>query len=282
MVNASESEAGVQNEGFLDSTLFSGAVDHHYYNQPEWFLEHTDYYDPENYSRTVSNMTDTKYCGALNVFGGEYASWSNTWKSALSEAAYMTGLERNGDIVKMAAYAPLFGNLTRMHWAPNLIWFNNHTSTCSVNYYVQKVFSNNAGTTLLKSSLDGAKIISHNEFKGKVGVGTWETSAKFDNVKVTDNETGKTLAEDTFTTDDFDEKWEKISDGVWSVQDGGLIQSSTVTDTSKYGNTGTTVYFGNTNWTNYTFTVDATKTGGSEGLFSCDKCDLPNKGSCYG
>ena len=127
-------------------------------------------------------MTTSTYGGGMSVFLGEYASLSNTWLSALSEAAYMTGLERNGDIVVMAAYAPLFGNLTALHWSPDLIWFNNKTSTNLVNYYVQQAFAKNAGTTLLKSELNGAKVTSP-YFKGKVGVGKMEHQCIFYKLK---------------------------------------------------------------------------------------------------
>ena len=96
-------------------------------------------------------MTDSFYGGAIKVFIGEYAAQSNRLEAALAEAAYMTGIERNGDIIEMAAYAPLFGNLTATHWAPDLIWFNNHLSTGSINYYVQKLFGNNASSEFIKS-----------------------------------------------------------------------------------------------------------------------------------
>ncbi|MCI5937234.1 MAG: Ig-like domain-containing protein [Eubacterium sp.] len=244
---------------------FAGAVDHHYYNDPEWFLNHTDYYDEKNYSRDAASMTQTQFGGGMNVFLGEYAARSNQWRSALAEAAYMTGLERNGDIVKMAAYAPLFGNLTALHWAPDLIWFNNNTSTCSVNYYVQQVFAKNAGTTLLKSELNGAKI-ENKDFQGKVGVGTWNTAATFANAKVVSNENGTVLAQDNFAGTTISDQWQKISDGNWSVSGGKLVQSSTTTNTALYGNTGSTMYFGDASWENYTFTVEATKTSGSEGF----------------
>ena len=131
-------------------------------------------------------MTDTIYGGGINVFLGEYAAKSNTLRAALAEAAYMTGLERNGDIVKMAAYAPLFGNLTATHWSPDLIWFNNHLSTGSISYYMQKIFSVNQGTKLLESTLLGAGI-PQKDLSGRLGVGTWYTSAQFDNIKITDN-----------------------------------------------------------------------------------------------
>ena len=67
---------------------FAGAIDHHYYNTPNWFLEHTDYYDEENYSRDVESMTDTRFGGGINVFLGEYAAQSNTLKAALAETSW--------------------------------------------------------------------------------------------------------------------------------------------------------------------------------------------------
>lgn len=250
-----------------DKTIddYAGAIDHHYYNTPEWFLNNTDYYDEDNYSRDTENMTTSKFGGGINVFVGEYAAKSNKLEAALAEAAYMTGIERNGDIIKMAAYAPLFGNLTATHWAPDLIWFNNHTVTCSTNYYVQKIFSTNAGTKLLGSELKGAEAKAET-FKGKVGLGTWNTAAKFDNVKVVNNDTGEVLGSDDFSSSDSMKNWTKVSDGNWSVKDGMLIQSSASTDTNKFANTGSTVYYGNKGWTNYTFTVDAEKTSGDEGF----------------
>ena len=242
---------------------FAGAVDHHYYNDPEWFFKNTDYYDEDNYTRTVDTMTDTIYGGAINVFLGEYASWSNTLKSALAEAAYMTGLERNGDIVRMATYAPLFSSVTARHWAPDLIWFNNQDSIGSINYYMQKLFSTNTGSMLLGSSLEGAQSKKY-DLSGKVGLGTWNTTAEFDNVKIVNNETGEVLAEDDFSADSLNKNWAKITDGDWTVADGKLSQNNVYPE---YSEIGAALFFGDSSWTNYTFTVDATKTGGDEAFF---------------
>lgn len=247
-----------------DKTIkdFAGATDQHYYKEPEWFLKNTDYYDEKNYRRSSDEMTDTIYGGAIPVFLGEYAARSNTLRAALAEAAYMTGLERNGDIVKMAAYAPLFGNLTATHWSPDLIWFNNHQVTGSINYYVQKIFSSNQGTGLYSSVLKGAEI-EQKDLSGRVGVGTWYTSAEFDNVKITDNETGKTLGEDSFSFPDFRWNWEDVNDSDFKVKDGKLIHPTT---DMNYSNVGNAAYFGKDEWTNYTYTVEATKLEGSEGF----------------
>lgn len=245
-----------------DKTIldFAGATDHHYYNTPEWFLQNTDYYDEENYSR--ESLTETVYGGGINVFVGEYAAKSNTLKAALAEAAYMTGIERNGDIIKMAAYAPLFGNLTAMHWAPDLIWFDNHQCTGSINYYMQKLFSTNVGTAVLDTEFVGAEATLEAP-KGMIGVGTWNTTAKFDNVKIVSNETGEVLGEQTFDTDTFRTEWDDVADGDFSVEDGQLVQWSNSTSATT---TGTVAYYGKTDWSNYTYTVEATKIDGAEGF----------------
>ncbi len=241
---------------------FAGATDQHYYNPPEWFLKHTDYYDENNYIRDPLGMTDTIYGGGVNVFLGEYAAKSNMLHAALAEAAYMTGLERNGDIVTMAAYAPLFGNLTATHWSPDLIWFNNNLCTGSISYYVQKIFSLNQGSTLIKSEFSGAEI-PQNDLCGRIGVGTWYTSAEFDNIKITDNLTGELIGEDSFNINNFWWNWEAVTDGDFKVTDGKLIQRTTEME---YSNNGSVAYFGDSDWSNYTYTLDARKIDGAEGF----------------
>lgn len=241
---------------------FAGAIDQHYYNEPQWFFKNTDYYDEENYKRNVNEMTDTPYGGAIQVFLGEYAARSNKLEAALAEAAYMTGLERNGDIVRMASYAPLFGNNTACHWAPDLIWFANTRALGSINYYVQKLFSINAGTKLLSSTFEGAGI-PQEDLKGRVGVGTWYTEAEFDNVKIVDNNTGKTLGSDKFAIPNFWWNWDNVNNGNFKIKNGKLVHEGAW---MQYCETGDIAYFGNENWSNYTFTIDATKTDGDEGF----------------
>ncbi|WP_434981343.1 alpha-L-arabinofuranosidase C-terminal domain-containing protein [Daejeonia sp. YH14] len=126
-------------------------VDEHYYNSPEWFLKNADRYD--KYDRR-----------GPKVFAGEYAAQSvgvvkpdnkNNWLTALSEAAFMTGLERNADVVTMTSYAPLFAHAEGWQWTPDLIWFNNLESYATPNYYVQQLFSLNKGTDLLQITENG-------------------------------------------------------------------------------------------------------------------------------
>jgi alpha-N-arabinofuranosidase len=92
------------------------------------------------------------------VFAGEYAAQTsgvakpdnhNNWNAAISEAAFMTGLERNGDVVHMASYAPLLAHIDAWQWTPDAIWFNNLRSYGTPNYYVQSVFANNVGTRIV-------------------------------------------------------------------------------------------------------------------------------------
>ena len=132
---------------FIKNNAKDTIVDEHYYMDPNWFLTNVNRYD--RYARN-----------SAEVFVGEYASQSNTFRSALAEAAYITGIEKNSDIVKMSSYAPLFAKADDFQWNPNLIWFNGETSYGSPNYYVQKLFSTNTGTDLLGYDLvkyDGKK-----------------------------------------------------------------------------------------------------------------------------
>ncbi|MGN8039642.1 alpha-L-arabinofuranosidase C-terminal domain-containing protein [Chitinophaga sp. 22321] len=107
-------------------------VDEHYYENPEWFLANKNRYN--SYDRTKSK-----------VYLGEYASRGNTLFNALAEAVYMTGLERNGDVVCMASYAPLLARTSHTSWNPNLIYFTGDSLRLTPNYYVQQLFSGNQG-----------------------------------------------------------------------------------------------------------------------------------------
>ncbi len=119
-------------------------VDEHYYEKPEWFLNNLERYD--KYDRAKSQ-----------VYVGEYAAHesnrANTWRSALAEAAYLTSLERNGDIVRLASYAPLLAKQGRTQWRPDMIYFNNTDLLRSANYYVQQLFGQNAGDVYLTPTL---------------------------------------------------------------------------------------------------------------------------------
>lgn len=117
-------------------------IDEHFYRDPEWFLSNAARYD--DYDRN-----------GPKVFAGEYASHTNrkvkpehknNWEAALSEAAFLTGLERNADVVTLASYAPLFAHIDGWQWTPDLIWVDNLNVYKTPSYYVQKLYSTNKGT----------------------------------------------------------------------------------------------------------------------------------------
>jgi alpha-L-arabinofuranosidase len=137
-------------------------VDEHCYARPDWFFANTHRYDA--YDRA-----------GPKVFFGEYAAQSdkmvsvdnrNTLECALGEAAYMTGLERNADVVVMASYAPLFAHKDAWQWTPDLIWVDNLSLVRTPNYYVQQMFCHNRGDTVLPAEVSG--MASDTVFAGAV------------------------------------------------------------------------------------------------------------------
>lgn len=127
---------------------FVYAVDEHYYVKPEWFYAHTDFYD--EYPRNVK------------VFSGEYAAHpvngmnrpdANTLGGAIAEAAFLTGVERNADVVVLASYAPLFARVGYAQWSPDMIWFDDTRAYGTPSYYVQKLYGENLGSVTL--AMDG-------------------------------------------------------------------------------------------------------------------------------
>ena len=121
--------------------------DEHYYRNEEWFLTHGLRYD--SYDRK-----------GPKVFAGEYAchgsnkhKWNHYYTSLL-EAAHMTGIERNADIVHMATYAPLFAHVEGWQWRPDAIWFDNLRMFKSVSYYVQQLYAMNKGSHVLSLTMD--------------------------------------------------------------------------------------------------------------------------------
>lgn len=131
-------------EAVKEKKDFTYAIDEHYYMPPEWFFANTHFYD--DYSRDIK------------VFSGEYAAHpkrlggmrsANTLEGALAEAAFLTGVERNADVVVMASYAPLLARVGYVQWAPDMIWFDAKTAYGTPSYHVQKMYANNMGSYTL-------------------------------------------------------------------------------------------------------------------------------------
>lgn len=143
-------------------------VDEHYYRSPEWFLQNAARYD--SYDRNGPKVFAGEY--AAHDKEGKEAESRNTWKSALAEAAFMTGLERNADVVHLASYAPLFGNVNAWQWRPDLIWFDNLNVAATPNYYVQKLFSTNAGSEVVLALVDGKPLTGQDSLYASATIDT--------------------------------------------------------------------------------------------------------------
>jgi alpha-L-arabinofuranosidase len=226
-------------------------LDEHYYNNPDFFIKQTNKYD--SYPRT-----------GPKIFVGEYAvnqdSGLGNLRGAIGEAAFMAGMERNSDVVVMAAYAPLFCNANHKRWPVNLINFDSTRNYGLPSYYVQKLFAENRGDVVLP-------IANASTRGGGVGVGTWLTQAEFKDMKVTRD--GKTLfsADPSKGTDPW-----KLLGGDWKIQDGALRQNSNNTDIR--------ALVGDPSWTDYTYTLKARKLGGQEG-FLIPFLNLPDNSKCW-
>jgi alpha-L-arabinofuranosidase len=243
--NSGPDDAGVTFDRLWELNRGAGVemVDEHYYNSPQWFLRNNQRYD--SYDRN-----------GPKVFLGEYASQDNRFGNALAEAAYMTGLERNADVVKLASYAPLLANTGYVQWRPDMIWFDNQTSWGSTNYEMQKLFMNNVGNHVVPSRASSTPTTVA-PISGAVGLSTWATSASYDDVRVTSADGGALFADD-FTGDDS--RWAKVAGrGSWSIVNGAYVQSDQAAEN-------TMVTAGDPAWSNYDLTVKATKLAGREGF----------------
>ena len=130
--------------------LGADLVDEHFYRPYNWFLSQGARYD--NYDRK-----------GPRVFAGEYACHAtgrkkNHFYASLLEAAFMTGLERNADLVHMATYAPLFAHVEGWQWRPDLIWYDNLRSMRSCSWYVQNLYSTYKGSNVLTLKMDGRNV----------------------------------------------------------------------------------------------------------------------------
>jgi alpha-L-arabinofuranosidase len=122
-------------------------IDEHFYRNRDWFLQNAKRYD--TFPRTGSKVMAGEYASHADGISGNK---KNNWQSALSEAAFMTGLERNADVVQLASYAPLFAHLDAWQWAPDLIWVDNLQSYGTPEYHVQKLYSLNKGNKAIATT----------------------------------------------------------------------------------------------------------------------------------
>lgn len=185
-------------------------VDEHYYRSSEWMINNYNKYD--SYPRTIA-----VYNGEYAANSGSYGKYGNL-NSALGEAVYMMGMERNSDVCKLASFAPIFTHEQNPKWAYDMIHFNCSSVFCTPSYYVQKLMSNNIGGQNLLWTETGNE---QSSCDGYVGLGSWNTSVSYDDVSVTDN-SGNSLINDDFSSSNSD--W-NVKGGAWTVSDGVLNES---------------------------------------------------------
>ncbi len=219
-------------------------IDEHYYNNPEFFMLNAhkyDSYDRKGPKVFVGEYAVTQGCGLGNLRG------------AIGEAAFMTGLERNSDIVVMAAYAPLLVNVNHRKWNPDLINYDSSRIYGLPSYYVQQLFSVHRGDVVLPTRVD-APMTSVSLEGGCIGVGTWMTKAEFKDIRVVKD--GKTLFASDFSTGT--DGWKMFGGGRWQIRDGALQQEA-ITENVR-------AIAGDKSWKDYTLTLKARKISGDEGF----------------
>lgn len=223
-------------------------LDDHYYRSAAEMARDSGHYD--KYDRK-----------GPKIFVGEWASTEGeptpTMQAALGDAAWMTGMERNSDLVVLEAYAPLLVNVNKnaRQWGTNLIGYDALESFGSPSYYMQKMFAENTGTVVLPTRItpQTTEVAEAPLPSGKVGVATWATQAEFRKILVTGG--GNVLYAKDFTQGDAD--W-TLGTGDWKAADGVLRQSGEATNSRATA--------GDASWTDYTYHVQARKLSGQEGF----------------
>src|ERR1035438_4641412 len=150
-------------------------LDEHYYTSASTFLSYATKYD--SYSRSGPKIFVGEYAVAYAIPPNTYPA---TLQNALGEAAFMTGMERNSDIVLMASYAPLFCNVNNPNWYPDLIYYDSSRGVFGTpSYYVQQMFGQNRGDAVLPSSITFTNNTGNSSMRGAIGVGSWNTSVQY-------------------------------------------------------------------------------------------------------
>lgn len=220
-------------------------IDEHYYSNPAFFWKNANRYDA--YDRNgpkiyVGEYAVTQGCGTGNL------------AAALGEAAFMTGMERNADVVTMSSYAPLFTSVYNKQWNPDAIVFDTVQSYGTPSYHVQAMFANNRPTRNVKVEYP-VTMGEPPKPGGGIGLMTWETKAEFKDVLLTAN--GQTL----YSSAGIAPAGLERARGSWTVEDGTIAQSAMGTNRT-VGLKGATAPEGD-----YTISLKARKLEGAEGFF---------------
>lgn len=242
-------------------------ADEHYYRSNEYLLNNADRYN--YYDRAYNADGSVDFKKTSKVFVGEYASTDkNTLAGAIAEAAIMTSFENNADVVRMAAYAPLFNKVLTdgtYRWTPDCIWFDDETVWFTPNYYVQQMFAKSVGEEVLRTSFGTyskgkpVELIPH----GGIEIAAGNADILVKKVVVISNKDGRVLFEEDFREQEGpSEAWSLIpgSEGYTSIPGKGLLLKA-----QKSGLNG--LYLMNDEWTNYKVQVEASQMKGEDGFY---------------
>jgi len=226
--------------------------DQHYYNSSRWFATRFNEYDGRD--RKLPPL----YLGELAVTTQDAGNLRGNLRAALSEGVFLMGCERNSDVVRMVSYAPLLANVdgrTELTGSPPpwhaMIYFDGTRVFGTVSYSLWKLFGANHPAHCVQTdvSFPNAKPVV---VSGQIGLGTWADTAEFKDIHV--EKDGKVFFNSDFSTNADD--WQP-NGGRWSIKNGVYRQGQTGQGFS---------YFGDENWSDYTLTLKARNTGGSEGF----------------
>ncbi|MBT2755853.1 alpha-L-arabinofuranosidase [Mesobacillus foraminis] len=240
-------------------------ADEHYYRSNEYLLNNADRYN--YYYRAYQHDGILNEKETSKVFVGEFASTDkNTLAGAIAEAAVMTGFERNSDVVRLAAYAPLFNKVLTdgtYRWTPDLIWFDDESVWYTPNYYVQHLFGKYLGTKLLGTSFSTYRNGNLTELtpRGGIEIAAGNAELHVKSVKVIDNFSGTVLLDQDFTKE-LDSAWKMIPGSVGYTLD---PEKGLVLQAQNGGLNG--LYILNESWANYRVEVEATKVSGADGFY---------------
>lgn len=239
-------------------------ADEHYYRSNDYLLRNADRYN--YYYRAYNGDGSLNWKETSKVFVGEYASTDkNTLAGAVAEAALMTGFENNADVVRLAAYAPLFNKVLTdgtYRWTPDCIWFDDETVWFTPNYYVQQLYAKYIGHTVLGTSFSTYRQGRQTELKphGGIEIATGSAEVLVKRVTVTSNKDGGVLLDQHFA-EPLSPLWQTIPGSAgYTVQKGeGIVLKAQ--DNGLNG-----LYILNEDWSDYTVTVVLSKISGQDGF----------------
>ncbi len=240
-------------------------ADEHYYRSNEYLLNNVDRYN--YYYRAYNADGSVNWKETSKVFVGEYASTDkNTLAGAVAEAAVMTGFENNADVVRLAAYAPLFNKVLTdgtYRWTPDCIWFDDETVWFTPNYYVQQMYAQYLGNKVLATSFSTYKNGQPIDLipQGGIEIATGNAEVVVKRVTVTSNKDGSVLLDQDFTKA-LNSAWKVIPGSVGSTVEEGKGLVLKAQDSGLNG-----LYILNESWNNYKVEVVASRISGTDGFY---------------